>query len=236
MTGAAASLVKVAARLLEPDEREAVLGDLAEAGETAGKSLVEILGLAARRQIALWNDWRPWAATFAVTLPGTLLLMGVSLSISCTYQRLASLEPCPACAPTSQEDFVLLLCQVLLLIAWSWSSGFVVGSVSQRTLWASIAWCLLPCAFCLVRFRDYSVSRLCLLLFLPPAILGAHHALRIVRIKPAVAFALALAVTVLMICAWSNRALWSLNWALIFPAWYIAALAWRDKAWRMSSN
>src|SRR5260370_28185090 len=48
---------------------------------------------------------------------------------------------------------------------------FVVGSMSRRTLWASAALCCSPCLFCLARFRIGSLSRLCLLLFLPRAIL-----------------------------------------------------------------
>ena len=81
-------LLKIAAALLGRDEREAVLGDLAETGAGAWRSLGEVLGLIARQQIALWNSWRPWLATFGVALPGSLLLMGVSLSVSCTYERL----------------------------------------------------------------------------------------------------------------------------------------------------
>ena len=40
-------------RLLEPDEREAVRGDLEETGAAGGKALRDVLGLAARRQAAL---------------------------------------------------------------------------------------------------------------------------------------------------------------------------------------
>ena len=38
---------------------------------------------------------------------------------------------------------------------------------------------------------------------------------------------LAVAVTVSMISAWSNAALWYLNWLLIFPPWYLVATARR---------
>jgi hypothetical protein len=220
MTDLARSLVQLAARRLERCEREAVLGDLAETGESAWRGLTEILGLVIRRRIALWNDWRPWIAAFAVALPSALLLMGVSFSISCNFQ---------------QEDCLLLLCHVLLLIMWSWTVGFVVGSVSRRTLWVSGALALIPCAYCLTMFREPSLSRLCLLLFVPPAILGARHGLRITRIKPRPAVALAMAVTVLMLCAWRSQALSILNWALLGPAWYIALHAWRP-GWRYEKH
>src|SRR5208282_4963318 len=74
-------LVEVAARLLERDEREAVLGDLLEARESAWDALTGVLGLAFRRQAQLWKSWRPWLAGFGVTLPSSFLLMGTSLSV-----------------------------------------------------------------------------------------------------------------------------------------------------------
>jgi hypothetical protein len=227
MTGVGRSLVEVIARLLERDDREVVLGDLVETRATAWQGLTEILGLVVRRETAFWTHWRPWLAAFAVALPSTLLLMGVSLSISCTYQRLTGPRVFGACSPTGQEDFPLLLCHVLLLIIWSWTVGFVVGSVSRRTFWASAALSLLACVFCLARFREASVSSLSLFLFLPPAILGLQRGLRIISIRPRTAVVVATIVTVLMSCAWLSRALWSFNWALLCPAWYIVVLASR---------
>lgn len=41
--------------LLESNERDAVLGDFAESGESAGKALADLLGLLLRRQVALWR-------------------------------------------------------------------------------------------------------------------------------------------------------------------------------------
>lgn len=76
------------ARLLERDECEAVLGDLQETGENAWSALLEISGLVVRRRLALWKDWRPWLASFGLALPCSLLLMGFSLTVSQTYQRL----------------------------------------------------------------------------------------------------------------------------------------------------
>jgi hypothetical protein len=232
MTGIAQSLTGLIAGALEHNEREAVLGDLAEGGKSTWQGLVEVLGLVVRRQTALWSDWRPWLAAFAVALPSTLLLMGVSFSIGCTYRRLAGPAVCAACSPTAQEDTLLLLCQVLLLLSWSWTVGFVVGTVSRRTLWVSVLVALIPCIRCLILFHEVSLSRLCLLLFLPPAILGAHRGLRRVRVHPGPAAALAATVTALMISAWSGSALWTLNWVLILPAWYIVISAWKRSAYQ----
>jgi hypothetical protein len=131
-----------------------------------------------------------------------------------------------------QANGLLLICHVLLLIGWAWTGGFVVGSVSRRTLWVSIAATCSPCLFCLSRFRIESLSRLCLFLFLVPAIWGVRQGLRVTRIKLGTAIALAAIVTVLMIFAWSNKGLWVLNWALLWPTWYMVATARRDGGWK----
>jgi len=218
-------LLQAAARLLERHEREAVLGDLTETGASAWRGMSEVLGLVVRREIALWYDWRPWIAAFGVALPGSLLLMGVSLSVSCTFQRLTGQAVFGVCAPTGHQGVLLLTCQAFLLLIWAWTAGFFVGSVSRRTLWMSVALCLSPCLRCLSRFHDPSMSGLCLLLFLPPAILGVRYALRTMRMRSGTALALAMSATVLMIYTWGNSASWILNWALILPAWYIAIRA-----------
>ncbi len=56
--------------LLEPGERKAVRGDLAESGEGGWQALAGMLGLVARRQAALWCDWRPWVALMLATQMG----------------------------------------------------------------------------------------------------------------------------------------------------------------------
>src|ERR1035438_3356600 len=123
------SLVEVAAQLLAPYEREAVLGDLAEAGESAWRSSLGILGLVFRRQAALWKSWQPWLAAFGLALPASFLLMGFSLSVSSAYQHFID----------SRTGFWLLISHAFLLISWSATGGFVVGPLSRRTLWVSIA-------------------------------------------------------------------------------------------------
>src|ERR1700686_3180504 len=116
-------LVEVAARVLEPCEREAVLGDLAEVGESAWCALIGVLGLLIRRQTVLWKSWRPWLAAFGLALPASFLLMGYSVSVSWYWRNFAGLG----------AGFWFLIINMFLLGAWSWTSGFVVGSVSRRT-------------------------------------------------------------------------------------------------------
>jgi hypothetical protein len=225
MTSVGWSMVDAVSQVLERNEREAVLGDLVEAGESAWRGLLDVLSLVIRRQAILWKCWRPWLAAFGLALPSSLLLMGVSVSISSTYQRLIGFHIADSSLLPEHSGFSLLLCHILLLIAWSWTGGFVVGSVSRRTLWVSVIACCSPCLFCLARFRTESLPRLCLLLFLLPAIFGVLQGLRIARIKLRSAILLAVTVTVLMILAWSNQSLWVFNWVLIWPAWYVVAIA-----------
>jgi hypothetical protein len=217
MTRTESRLLDVVSHLLEPNEREVVLGDLKEGGESAQQSLLAILGLVIRREAALWANWRPWLAAFGLALPFSFLLMGFSLSVSRAYQQYVGVHVGPG--------FALLLCNVLLLAGWAWTGGFVVGAISRRTLWVSAALSFAPCLFCLERFRVESLSRLCLLLFLPAALWGARRGLQLVYIKRSSAIALAVGVTALTIPLWSSSGLWLPNWALSWPAWYLVATA-----------
>jgi hypothetical protein len=234
MTRAGWGLVDYASRLLAPNEREAVLGDLAEAGDTGWQGLLGVLWLVFRREVLLWKNWRPWLAGFGVALPSSFLLMGASLSVSWSYMRLLCPELLQQALLTRTSATVVLLGQALLLIGWSWTGGFVVGSLSRRTLWASTLLCYSPCLFCLTRYRVQSLSPLCLLLFLLPAVCGVRQGLRISSVKLSTAIVRAVAVTLLMLPQWSSAGQtwwspprWSLNWLLIWPAWYLVATSWR---------
>jgi hypothetical protein len=223
MNGHTWPLVKLGTRLLDPEEREVVLGDLAETHETAWRGLRDVLGLVFRRQAGLWRDFRPWVAGFVVALPCSYLLMVASFSVTCTYQRLVNHRV--FVGPTGHEGFPLLLCHVSLLIAWSWTAGYVVGSVSRRTLWASAV--LVGVSSLL--FLCMSAPWFCFCLFLPPAILGVRRTWQGSRISFGAAAVLALTMTVLMISAWSNHALWVANWALLGPPCLLVAEAWRSR-------
>jgi hypothetical protein len=219
------SIVQTAARLLERDECDAVLGDLLEAGDGAWNGLLDVVGLLIRRQLKLFKSWRPWLATLGLALPASFVLMGFSISVSWSYRHL--LDPTSvARGPGAGAGLILLTSHVLLLIAWSWSAGFVVSTLSRRTLWLSAAACCCACLLCLARFRETSLPSLCLLLYLPPAIAGVRQGLRMVRIKRRSAIMLALGVTLLMLPMWSGG-LWAINWVLIWPAWYLVATAQR---------
>lgn len=229
MTGWHRSLVEAAAQFLERDEREAVLGDLAESGESASRALWGVIGLAVRRNFLVWRNWRPWVAAFGLALPGSFVLMGFSLSVSHAYEAFMGPTILSATGVTVGPGLALLICNVLLLAIWSWTGGYVVGKLSRRTLHVSAAMCFLPCVFCLSRFRVECLSRMCLLLFVAPAIWGVVRGIRFVQIRLGGAMILALAATLLTIPLWRTSGAWIPNWALSWPAWYMVATAWQKR-------
>jgi hypothetical protein len=153
VTGAGWRCIEAAAGLLAPLDREVVLGDLAEMDCGAWRGLGDVLGLAARRQLALWRSWRPWAESVGLALPASLFLMGWSVAAS---GAVASLLTDPAKA----RLLWLSLSRLFLVISWAWMAGFVVGAVSRGTLWASVLGCFGPCLYCLSKWPGHGLSGL----------------------------------------------------------------------------
>ena len=158
--------IKTAAGLLTTLEREVVLGDLAETNRGALRGLIDVMSLAARRQIVLWKSWRPWAASLGLALPASLFLMSWSVATSGAVANLAG-------EPTELRLLWQGLSKVFLLICWSWTSGFAVSAVSRRTLCASFVGCCAPCLNCLSKWPGHGLSGLQLLIFLIPGLCGA---------------------------------------------------------------
>jgi hypothetical protein len=229
MTSLVQTSVEIIAQLLEHDEREAVLGDLEEAGVHGRTALRDVLGLVVRRKLEAWKSWRPWVTSLGLGVPGSFLLMAFSLSVSQSYQRLLGPRVEHFTGLTVGPGITLLLCNILLLIGWSWTGGFVMGSVSRRTVRVSAISAFVPCLFCLSRFHVESISRFSLLLFLFPAIWGVRHGLRLAQIKFRPALFMAIGVTLLTIPTWSSSGSWLPNWALSWPAWFLVITAWRDR-------
>ena len=146
MTDLAWRIVEVLALQLTPAEREAALGDLIETRTTAWCGIREISGLVARRQLQLLDNWRPWVAVSGLALPASFVLMGTSVSVSSTFQ-------CVRWQVLAAHDVLEFLSIALLLASASWSAGFVVSSISPKTLWMSAVSCLLPCLFLLLSYR-----------------------------------------------------------------------------------
>jgi hypothetical protein len=132
-------LIHLLARCLEPVERDVVLGDIAESGEGVTAALRDLLGLMLRRQAGLWRDWHPWLALVGVVgLAGVpLSRIAFALSVDLREQLVTHGKygvwygtgmPCG-------QVLVSLFCTALALAAWSWISGFALGSLSGHAAW-----------------------------------------------------------------------------------------------------
>lgn len=231
------SCLGIVSGLLAPEEREAVLGDFAEAGENDWRAALGVLGLVARRQTQEWQSWRPWVAAFGVAMPCSFLLMGFSLAVSTAFQSLLAPDALASNSPVLGQALAHFCLRALLLAAWSWTAAFVAGALARRTFWASAASCFLPCLFCLARFRILTLSPVCLLLFLLPAIWGAWRGLRKHRLGAGVAAVLAFGVSVLALPVlgearpqWWSPSQLVLTLVLTWPVWYLAIAARRSNS------
>lgn len=208
--------VEAAAELLAPLEREVVLGDLAETECGPWRGLSDVLGLAARRQLALWRSWRPWAASFGLALPASLFLMGCSLAAS---GAIADLLHAPSSGPLLWRS----LSRLFLVICWAWMAGFAVGAVSRGTLWASLLGCCTPCLYCLSEWPGHGLSELQLLIFLVPGLWGAWRGQRDLRLG--LRWALFLAVMAMFTPFMWGKDGWMYGCWLLWPGCYLAATA-----------
>jgi hypothetical protein len=126
----------------------------------------------------------------------------------------------------SKRGYGSVLCEALLMLSWAWTSGFVVGSLSGKTRWVSGILGAIPCLSCVLRFHDNSLSRLCVLLFLLPGVVGAVQGVRQARLSHRTALTLAIAITVLM-SVWGG--MYMRNWFFFLPAWWLVAHAERPE-------
>jgi hypothetical protein len=155
MTRVAWLLADIVSQLLEAPERDAVRGDLAECRAGGWRALREVLGLVARRQAALWMEWRPWLALLGVVLP-----LGIVLSHASRWWADSSAHDISLYVriwewsylgyPGWRRDLFGILWSIALsaaaLSAWSWTCGYMLASVSRRTVWITVV------AFALVVF------------------------------------------------------------------------------------
>jgi hypothetical protein len=209
------SLIEMATILLAAKDRDAVLGDLAEAGASDWSALRAVLGLVVWQQLERWRAWQPWVAS-GVAFAGSLLLLGVSFGLSVDSRHILN----------GGRGFSSVLCEALLMLSWAWTSGFVVGSLSGKTRWVSGIVCAIPCLSCVLRFQHTSLSRLCVLLFLLPGVVGAVQGVGRAHLSHRTALTLAIAMTALM---WVWGCMYLRNWFLLLPAWWLVAHAERSE-------
>jgi hypothetical protein len=135
------AVVRVLCKLLSPEDREAVEGDLAELHLTGVRAAGEVMGLLIRQQAALWADGRPWLV-LALVLPTAIFLSFVSrwwadgsaIHMSGYVNAWTWMQfTIPGARHLLLEIAAQTLLEFLALAGWSWSIGFSVGSLSRRT-------------------------------------------------------------------------------------------------------
>jgi hypothetical protein len=133
------ALVDLVSLLLVKDERTFVRGDLAESGATCSQALASVSGLAIRRQLGLWRDWHPWLALLGVAGVTAFYLsrfvLTCDLDLSTQIRTYLHQGVRYEMGVTATQDIAALGCTFLAIIVWSWISGFVLSSLSGRSVW-----------------------------------------------------------------------------------------------------
>ena len=133
-------LVELISGFLDSNERQAVLGDILESGDSGVRAFSGVLGLVARRQCALWRNWRPWAVLIAVILPLGFLLSIISRRTSddsavSMWMYLNNwdwaLTKNPGFWRVLGQSSLSVFLTYLALGCWSWVGGFVLGFLSR---------------------------------------------------------------------------------------------------------
>jgi hypothetical protein len=143
-----AAVVDLLLRMLDPIERDVVDGDFRELRVSRTRAIRELLGLVARRQVAAWLDWRPWAALVLVVLPLGMVVSLVSRHWALNTAIYAwfyvdNWTPAYLASAGARSDLLhvttefFVRCAALML--WAWTVGFAAASASRRTVWETYA-------------------------------------------------------------------------------------------------
>lgn len=150
----AGRLAVALSRLLAPEDREAVLGDLTESGATPSDSVRQLLGLIVRRGALGWIGIEPCVAVAAVAVPCGLVLSFVTRwwTESATAQISSLLTvwfpgyfAFPGTTPMLTFLLLRIAAEATALVAWSWTIGSALQRLSHRhaTVAASVLFTLL---------------------------------------------------------------------------------------------
>ncbi len=158
MRGIGWSLVHALLHGLTSDERDAVLGDILELQMPVGRALLDVSGLVIRRQARLLLGWRASLTLWGVAVPFAMLiglmsrLYAEGTAIS-AFIYVDNWSPAVLDSPGGRRDLVEVLLTQLAgfgtLAVWSWTVGFMIGSLSRATAWVS------GCAFAIVLIGEF---------------------------------------------------------------------------------
>ncbi|HEY3453238.1 MAG TPA: hypothetical protein VGK64_01470 [Bryobacteraceae bacterium] len=129
-------------RALAPEEREAVRGDITESGATAGRALLDVLGMIVRRQAASWSRLGTWVILLCLVLPLSAILLSMvsrTATLTAVYSWLYVNNWTPGyLAAGFRQDllhnlaFFAVSCFKLIFVAWS--AGLALGFISRRSI------------------------------------------------------------------------------------------------------
>jgi hypothetical protein len=122
------------ATLLDPVERQQVLGDIQERGANF-QALTDLVGLVARRQLLAYTSWKTWLAIVALALPA----LAITLSIR-AIAATASYYPWPDLGEGSRIDFAWMIANsAIATFVLTWSAGYALASIARHRSPAAVA-------------------------------------------------------------------------------------------------
>jgi hypothetical protein len=156
--------------LLPVKDREAVLGDLVEAGFTPFQAILDLAGLILRRTLDPYRDWRTWICLGSAPLI-TPLLVGLSVALWSQMDKFATHRT------TSLSSLVEIMRLSGLLLVASTTSCVAAFRLGVNTPVVLALTTLSPAVFCFTRYPATILPSCCVFLFLLPSC-GAWLALR----------------------------------------------------------
>jgi hypothetical protein len=113
------------AALLDPDERQSVLGDIEERGANL-RALVDLVALVAVRQFQAWKSWRTWLLAICLALPVLAAVGGAQVVADTT-----SYYPWPGLTePRLQYFLATVLCRLAAAVGLAWAIGFSLAALA----------------------------------------------------------------------------------------------------------
>lgn len=124
------------ARVLDARDREAVLGDLSELQASELRACAAVLGLVARRELAMWTSASAWVGLLALVAPTSLLLAYISrwwadASAIQIYLYVGNWTTAYLGSPGGRHDLLAVVLsqsvRSVALIVWSALFGYALG-------------------------------------------------------------------------------------------------------------
>ncbi len=133
-------ILRLAAGALEPGERDAVLGDLAEQGVSGARPIFDVLGLVARRQLLIWTSWRPWFALISIVGVSGYYLSGMLYGLSVgIFEQVAAWRRYGVHYNTGvtsfRDDVIQMSCLAAAIFFWTAVNASLLRRLSGRATW-----------------------------------------------------------------------------------------------------